>query len=426
MAPQRDRVAFVASLRTPFAKSWTTMNGIDAVDLSTQLTRELLFRNDIHPDVVDQIIWGTVIAVPRSPNIAREVALNLGMYRVPGYSVTRACATGLQVIANAAEAIWAGTADVIVAGGVDITSDAPVPHRKSVIDTLQHAQRAKGFDLLKTLASINPKDLLPNPPALTERYTGKTMGVHAEEMAQYFSITRSSQDLYAIQSHKKAAKAIEDGHIEALRMTARGRGGNLIVEDNLVRSDIKEKRVSQLRPVFDRKNGSITAATSSPLTDGASVVMVMRESKAKELGLPILGFLKSYSFPALDPRENMLLGNVYACPEALSRAGLTMKDIDLLEIHEAFAAQVLSNLQCFSNQKFFEEKLPDFPVLGEFPEENINVWGGSMAYGHPFAATGGRLIGQLLAAMKEKDVSLGMATACAAGGLGSAMIVERA
>ena len=389
----RDRVAIVAGLRTPFAKAWTDLNGLNAVELSTQLSRELLFRHDIKPEHIDQIIWGTVIAVPSAPNIAREVALNLGMYRVPGYSVTRACATGLQVVANAAEAIWAGAADVVIAGGVDVTSDTPVPHRKSVIDTLNRAQRAKGMDLMRTLAQINPKDLLPQPPSLTERYTGKTMGVHAEEMAQYFNIGRKEQELFSVASHQKAAKATAEGHISKLTMTVRHADGRLVDADNLIRPSMNPEKIAKLKPVFDRKNGTITAATSSPLTDGASAVVVMRESRAKELGLSPLAFVRSYAFPALDPRENMLLGNVYACPEALKKAGCLMADIDLLEIHEAFAAQVLSNLHCFEHASFFEDKLPEYDVLGAVPDSKINLWGGSMAYGHPFAATGGRMIG---------------------------------
>ncbi|MGC6510129.1 MAG: acetyl-CoA C-acyltransferase [Myxococcota bacterium] len=422
----RDRVAIVACLRTPFAKAWSSLNGLNAVDLSTQLTRELLFRHDIKPETIDQIIWGTVIAVPAAPNIAREVALNLGMYRVPGYSVTRACATGLQTVANAVESIWAGAADVVVAGGVDVTSNTPVPHRKSVIDVLNKAQRAKGMDLIRTLAQINPKDLLPNPPSLTERYTGKTMGQHAEEMAQNFNIDRKSQELYSIQSHQKAASAKAEGHIKPLSMTVRHQDGRLISDDNLIRPDMKLEKISQLKPVFDRKNGSITAATSSPLTDGAAAVVVMRESRAKELGLTPKAYVRSYAFPALDPRENMLLGNVYACPEALQKAGCTLEDMDLLEIHEAFAAQVLSNLHCFDSASFFKEKLPKYDVIGSVPDSKINIWGGSMAYGHPFAATGGRMIGQAVAGLQYTDSSLALLTACAAGGLGSAMVLERA
>ena len=422
----RDRVAIVACLRTPFAKAWSSLNGLSAVELSTQLSRELLFRHDIKPEHIDQMIWGTVIAVPSAPNIAREVALNLGMYRVPGYSVTRACATGLQVVANAAEAIWAGAADVVVAGGVDVTSDTPVPHRKSVIDTLNQAQRAKGMDLLRTLAQINPKDLLPKPPSLTERYTGKTMGEHAEEMAQNFNIERKAQEVYSIQSHEKAAAAVSDGHIGKLTMTVRHKDGRLVDSDNLIRPSMNPEKIAKLRPVFDRKNGTITAATSSPLTDGAAAVVVMRESRAKELGFTPLAYVRSYAFPALDPRENMLLGNVYACPEALKKAGCSMDDIDLLEIHEAFAAQVLSNLHCFDSDSFFKEKLPEYNPLGSVADSQINLWGGSMAYGHPFAATGGRMIAQVIAGMQHTDKNLALVTACAAGGLGSAMVLERA
>jgi len=426
MTAGQERVAIVDGLRTPFARAWTTLNGLGAVELSTIVARELLFRNEIPLDTVDHIVWGTVLAVPRSPNIAREVALNLGMYRTPGYSVTRACATGFQSIASAAQMIQTGNASIVLAGGVDVTSDAPVTYKKEIIDTLQKAQKAKGLSLLTTLAKVNPMDLLPSPPALTERYTGKTMGEHAEDMAKYFSIGREEQEDFALASHQKAAKAIKGGLIEEQVATIFHKGKE-VKEDNLVRFDV-DKDIDRLRkkkPVFDRVNGTITAFSSSALTDGASCVLLMTESKAKELGLTPLGFVRGYAFPALDPRENMLLGNVYACPEALDKSGLTLQDMDLVEIHEAFAAQVLCNLHCFNDPKFFEEKLNRSKVLGEVDPDKLNIWGGSIPYGHPFAATGGRIITNILHGLKARDGQFGLATACAAGGLGSAMVVER-
>ena len=421
----KDRIAIIDGLRTPFAKSWTILNGLDAVSLSTHISRELLFRNDVPLNLVDQIIWGTVLAVPRSPNIAREVALNLGMYRTPGFSVTRACATGFQSIANAYNMLSLGQAEVIIAGGVDVTSNAPVPHKKEVIDKLRELPRASVGKKVSTLASLRPKDLFPVPPALTERYTGKTMGEHAEDMAKYFSISRDSQEQFAIDSHAKASQAIQEGHIDK-QIASLYHNGTEVRQDNLVRPTMDPKKLQKMRPVFDRKNGTITAATSSALTDGASCVLMMRESKAQELGLKVLGFVRSFHFSALDPRENMLLGNVYSCPTALDRAELKLSDMDLVEIHEAFAAQVLSNLKCFNDKNFFTEKLNRTDVLGEIDSTKLNIWGGSMAYGHPFAATGGRIVLNLLHGLKEKDGQFALGTACAAGGLGSAMVLERA
>ena len=420
-----ERVAVVDGLRSPFAKGWTTLNGIGPVGLSTAVARELLYRNELPASELDHVVWGTVISVVRAPNVAREVALNLGMYRTPGFTLTRACATGLQCIASAADMIRAGSADVVLAGGVDMASYAPVLHKKKVIDVLQKAQKQKGLGLAKTLAGVNPADLFPSPPKLTEPYTGKTMGEHAEEMAQYFQITRKAQEVFSMESHRKATAAINGGLLDGQVSAVRTPDG-VVEADNLVRETMRPEKLASMRPVFDRRHGTITAATSSALTDGAACVLLMRESRARELGYEPLGYLRSYAFSAHDPRENMLLGNAYSTPEALKRAGLDAGDVDLWEIHEAFAAQVLCNLACFGDAAFAEEKLGLGQPLGDPDPGSINIWGGSLAYGHPFAATGFRLVTGLLHALRHRDAALGVATACAAGGLGSAMVLERA
>lgn len=420
-----DRIAIVGGARSPFAKSWSTLNDVDPVELSTQVARELIFRLDLKPETIDHFVWGTVVAVPRSPNIAREVAMNLGMYTTPGFSVTRACATGFQSVATAAEMIGSGHAEVVIAGGVDVLSHAPVTYRKNVIDTLQKAQKAKGAALVKTLAGFNPLHLFPSPPALTERYTGLTMGQHAELMAQNFDISREDQDAFSIASHQKAAAAVDAGHISKDIVPIRTPKG-MVTEDNLIRRSMDPAKIAKLRPVFDKKNGTITAASSSPLTDGAAAVVVMKESKARELGLTPLGYVRSWDFPAIDPRENMLLGNVHSIPGALDRAGVTLDDIDLVDIHEAFAAQVLSNVRLLDNATYMSEEMGRSTVVGEVDPDKLNVWGGSIAYGHPFAATGGRMITMMLNALQERDGELALTSACAAGGLGVAMVLERA
>ncbi|MBD89806.1 MAG: acetyl-CoA C-acyltransferase [Deltaproteobacteria bacterium] len=420
-----DRIAIVGGARSPFAKSWSSLNDVDPVELSTQVARELIFRLDLKPEWIDHFVWGTVVAVPRSPNIAREVAMNLGMYKTPGFSVTRACATGFQSVTTAAEMIGSGHADVVIAGGVDVLSHAPVTYRKNVIDTLQKAQKAKGAALVKTLAGFNPLHLFPTPPALTERYTGLTMGQHAELMAQNFDISREDQDAFAIASHEKAAAAVDAGHIAQDIVPIRTAKG-MVSEDNLIRRSMNPDKVAKLRPVFDKKNGTITAASSSPLTDGAAAVAVMKESKARELGLTPLAYVRSWDYPAIDPRENMLLGNVHSIPGALDRAGVTLDDIDLVDIHEAFAAQVLSNVRLLDDATFMSEEVGRSSVVGEVDPDKLNVWGGSIAFGHPFAATGGRMITMMLNALKERDGELALTSACAAGGLGVAMVLERA
>jgi len=420
----QDRIAVVAALRSPFTRAFAELNDVDPVELSTQVARELLFRLELPYDKVDQVVWGTVISVVRSPNVAREVAMNLGMYHASGYSVSRACASGFQAIASGCEMIWSGTAEVILCGGVDVTSHAPVTYKKSVVDTLQKVQKAKGLDLVKELRNLNPVDLFPTPPAISERYTGKTMGEHAEEMAQNFRISRQAQEALAIESHKKASAAVAAGLTAEEVMVVQTPKGPYS-KDNLIRSDMDPAKLAKLKPVFDRRNGTITAATSSALTDGAAACLLMSERKAKELGYTPLGFIKSYAFAGQDPRENMLLGNVYSTPLALERAGLTLADLDFLEIHEAFAAQVLSNIKMFNDAEFFRTKLGRDAVLGEVDPAKLNVRGGSLAYGHPFAATGIRIIGTMLRTLQQSGKQYGLGTACAAGGMGAAMIVER-
>ncbi len=419
-----DRIAIVAGLRTPFSRSWSDLNDVDPVELSTQVARELLFRMELRPQDVDQVIWGTVISVVRSPNVAREVAMNLGMYHCSGFSVSRACASGFQAIASGAQQIWSGECDVVLAGGVDVTSHAPVTYKKKVVDQLQKLQKAKGMELLKELSHLNPVDFFPTPPALTERYTGKTMGEHAEEMAQNFNISRRSQEELAMASHKKAAAAVQSGKLAKEIMTVQTPKGP-VNSDNLIRTDMDAGKLAKLKPVFDRRNGTITAATSSALTDRAGCVVLMRESRAKELGYEPLGFVRSFAFAGQDPRENMLLGNVYSTPLALDRAGLWLGDMDLLEIHEAFAAQVLSNIKMFNDKAFFRDKLNRDTVLGEVDFAKLNTRGGSMAFGHPFAATGMRIATTILNALQQEDKQFGLGTICAAGGMGTAMVFER-
>jgi acetyl-CoA acyltransferase len=321
--------------------------------------------------------------------------------------------------------IGSGHAEVVMAGGVDVLSHAPVTYRKSIVDMLQKAQKAKGAALVKILAGFNPLHLFPSPPALTERYTGLTMGQHAELMAQNFDISREDQDAFSIASHEKAAAAIDAGHISPDIVPIRTPQG-MVTEDNLIRRSMDPAKIAKLRPVFDKKNGTITAASSSPLTDGAAAVVVMKESKARDLGLTPLGYVRSWDFPAIDPRENMLLGNVHSIPGALDRAGVTLGDIDLVDIHEAFAAQVLSNVRLLDDATFMSEEMGRSSVVGEIDPDKLNIWGGSIAYGHPFAATGGRMITMMLNALKERDGELALTSACAAGGLGVAMVLERA
>lgn len=420
-----ERVAIVGALRSPFTKSWTTLNDIDPVALSTQVTRELLAQHEIRPEWLDHIVWGTVVCVTKSPNVAREIALDLSLYNTPGYTVTRACATGLQTVASATEMICSGRADTIVAGGVDMASFAPVPHHKELIDRLLAGQKGGPLKMMGTLATTSPALFFPKAPTITERYTGRTMGQHAEEMAQYYEVSRQEQDEIALASHRNAAAAVEAGHIDVHRMVVSS-GKRQVADDNLIRAKMNPEKVASLRPVFDRENGTVTAASSSAITDGAAAILLMSEAKCKELGITPMAWVRGFGFSAHDPRRDLLMGNAWSIPRALDHAGIQFSDLDLFEIHEAFAAQLLCNLKVMADEEYCTQEMGLKSALGQVPRDKLNIWGGSLAFGHPFAATGGRLLAHLAQALPTINGQFGIASACAAGGLGGAVVLERA
>jgi acetyl-CoA acyltransferase len=277
---------------------------------------------------------------------------------------------------------------------------------------------------LQLLSKLKLKDLAPVPPAIKEFSTGMTMGQSAEQMAKDHGIVREDQDFIAHRSHTRAAAAWESGVLDNEVMTAIVDGRDPLERDNLVRFDSQLENYATLRPAFDRKHGTVTAGNSSPLTDGAAALLLMREDRAKALGYEPLGYVKSYAFAALDPRRDLLMGPSYATPLALDRAGMTLGDLDLVDMHEAFAAQILCNLKMFGSKTFAEQKLGRSEAIGEVDMDRFNVLGGSIAFGHPFAATGARMITQTLRELKRRGGGTALTTACAAGGLGAAIIVE--
>jgi acetyl-CoA acyltransferase len=280
---------------------------------------------------------------------------------------------------------------------------------------------------LKAFATIRPRNLAPVTPAIAEPTTGLTMGESAEQMAQQNGITREEQDRWALRSHQLAAAATADGRLTAEIAPAYipPKYDKVVTSDNGIRADTSLEKLSQLKPVFDRRYGTVTAGNASPLTDGGSAVLLMSEEKARALGYTPLGYIRSYAYASLSPSDQLLQGPVYAAPVAFERAGLTMKDIDLLEIHEAFASQVLSNLQWFDSDKIARERLGRDKAIGIPDEDRINVMGGSIAVGHPFGATGGRVTVTLLNELKRRGGQFGMISVCAAGAMGFVMIVER-
>lgn len=424
-----ERVAIVGGLRTPFAKQGTAYKSLSALDLGRIVVKELLARAELDPREVGLVVYGSAVPTPTVPNIAREIVLGTGMPKsVEAFSVIRACATSFQAATSAAEAMLAGQHDVAVVGGADSASDVPITISKKLASALVEAQRARSLtDKLRAFSHLSPRDLVPVPPALREPSTGLTMGEHAERMAKDAGISREDQDRLAHRSHSRAAAAWQRGVFtdEVMHVMPPPSFDRPIAEDNVVRRDSKLESYAKLSPVFDRQHGSVTAGNSSPLTDGASALLLMTESKAKALGYTPLGYLRSWAYAALDPDDGLLMGPAYATPIALDRAGLRLADMDVVDMHEAFAAQVLCNKKAFASRRFAEEKLNRTTgPIGEIEEDRFNVHGGSIALGHPFAATGARMLHTVLREVKRRGGKFGLATACAAGGLGAAVVVE--
>jgi acetyl-CoA acyltransferase len=422
------RVAIVAGLRTPFAKSGTVFRDVTATALARHAARELLVRSELDGREVDEVVFGQVVPSVRVPNVAREVSLLPQLLpSVPAYSLNRACASAAQAITNAADQIALGHADTVLAGGVESLSDLPVLHSRRFSQILVEAGKARSVaGRIGALARTRPRDLVPITPAVAEPSTGETMGQSAEKMAKENGITREAQDRLALMSHQRAAAATADGRLTAeIAPWFGGRDMDQIVTaDNGIRADASLEALAQLRPVFDRRYGSVTAGNASPLTDGAAAVLLMAEDKAVALGYEPLAYLKSYAVAAVDPGWQLLMGPVYAVPRALERAGLGWSELGLIEIHEAFAAQVLSNVQAWGSQAWAERLGLPGPV-GQVNWECTNVMGGSIAIGHPFGATGARLVTTLAHEMRRRDVQFGLISICAQGGMGYALVLER-
>jgi acetyl-CoA acyltransferase len=421
-------VAIVAGLRTPFAKSGTVFRDVSATALARHAARELLVRSELDGREVDEVIFGQVVSSVRAPNVAREVSLLPQLLpSVPAYTLNRACASAAQAITNAADQIALGHADTILAGGVESLSDIPVLHSRRFSQILVEAGKARSAGRrVRALARTRPRDLVPVTPAVVEPSTGETMGQSAEKMAKENGITREAQDRLALMSHERAAEATADGRLTAeIAPWFGGRDMDQIVTaDNGIRSDTSLEALAELRPVVDRRYGSVTAGNSSPLTDGAAAVLLMAEEKAAALGYEPLAFIRSYAVAAVDPGWQLLMGPVYAVPRALERAGIAWAELGLVEIHEAFAAQVLSNVQAWGSKAWADRLGLPGPV-GEVDWERTNVSGGSIAIGHPFAATGARLVTTLANEMRRRDVQFGLLSICAQGGMGYAMVLER-
>ncbi|MGI8618709.1 MAG: acetyl-CoA C-acyltransferase FadI [Gemmatimonadaceae bacterium] len=423
------RVAIVAGVRTPFTKAGTALKSFSAIELGKLCVAELLQRTELDATEVQALVFGTVTPSVVAPNIAREIALMPMLPKgVQAFSVSRACASANQAITDAADQIVLGHIDVAIAGGAETLSNIPVLHSPGFSDALVQASKAKTMaGRASAVARIRPRDLVPITPAIAEPSTGETMGQSAEKMAKLNGITREEQDQFALRSHRMAAAGTADGRLtaEIMSVYVPPRYEAFATSDNGIRSDTSLEQLAALKPVFDRKYGTVTAGNASPLTDGGACVLLMSEERARALGYPPLGFIRSYAYAALDPGEQLLQGPVLAAPVALKRAGLTLRDMDLVEMHEAFAAQVLSNLRGLESREWAKRAGFSEPV-GEVDRAKLNVMGGSVAIGHPFGATGSRITVTLLNELGRRGGQFGLMTVCAAGGMGFAMVVERA
>jgi len=422
------RVAIVAGVRTPFARSGTLLKDYTAIELGQFAVAELVQRANLDAREVDLLVYGTVLPSVVAPNIAREIALLPHFPRtVQAYTVGRACASANQAITDAADQIALGHADVAIAGGAESLTQVPILHSRGMSDALVAASKARTLSQrLAILARLRPRDFVPITPAIAEPSTGESMGQSADTMAKINGITREAQDRFALGSHQRAAAATDDGRLtaEIVPVPIPPAYETMLATDNGIRRESTYDQLAALKPVFDRRYGTVTAGNASPLTDGASAVLLMSEERAAALGYTPLAFIRAYAYAAVDPAEQLLQAPVLAAPIALKRAGLTLRDMDLVDMHEAFAAQVLSNVQGLASAAW-AARAGFSAATGEVDESTLNVLGGSLSIGHPFGATGGRIVTTLCHELARRGGQFGLLTVCAAGGMGHAMIVER-
>ncbi|MDR7168210.1 acetyl-CoA acyltransferase [Nocardia kruczakiae] len=429
MATKRSRRAvIVAGARTPFLRAFTDYTRMDTIDLGVLAVGGLLERTGLPKNQVQAMVWGGVILPSAAPNVAREIALDLGLdHGCEGYTVTRACASGLQAVTAAAAAIERGEYDIMVAGGSDSTSNAEVKLPQKMVHAAAPLAlgKPKPKDYLSAVAQLAPfTDLLPRRPKIAERTTGEVMGESAEKMARIHGITRGEQDIFAARSHHRAAAAIESGRFDREVLPVATADGKTVTRDGLVRANTSVEKLATLAPVF-RRDGTVTAGNASPLTDGAAAVLLMSEEKARALGVEPLAAFRSWSFVSVDPSDQVLIGPAISMPRALDKAGLSLSDVDFVDIHEAFAAQTLSVVSALGSDTWAKSRLDRDRAVGEIDPEILNVHGGSVSLGHPFGATGARMVTTMAHELALTGKNTALLGICAAGGHGASAVLER-
>lgn len=429
MSKAANDVVIVDGVRTPFAKAGTVLQDVHAAELGQIALQELIARTNLDVKTVEEVIVGCVGNPADAVNIGRVVALRAGIpQNVSAHTVHRNCASALESIATGYNMIKAGSAEVVVAGGTENMSQAPLMFGKKMTDLFAKLQFSKTTGAkLAALMQFRPSFLAPRVSimeALTDPFVGINMGMTAEILAKEFGISRLEQDEFALQSHLRAVEATKNGAL-GKEMTPVFIGPDykkVLDKDNGPRDGQTLEALQKLKPYFDRRTGTITVGNACPLTDGAAMVLLMSRARAEAQGYKPLARIRSYAFAGLEP-ERMGLGPAYASPIALKKAGLDLKQMDLIELNEAFAAQVLACRKALASEQWCQEKLGT-PALGEIDLNRLNVNGGAIAIGHPVGATGTRLVLTLAKEMKRRGVQFGLATLCIGGGQGGAMIVE--
>ncbi|KAF7694422.1 trifunctional enzyme subunit beta, mitochondrial [Silurus meridionalis] len=422
--PGVKNIVLVDGVRTPFLLSGTTYSDLMPHDLARGALHGLLKRTEIPKDAVDYIVYGTVIQEVKTSNVAREAALGAGFSdRIPAHTVSMACISSNQAMTTAVGLIAAGQCDAVVAGGVEFMSDVPIRHSRKMRKTMLSLNKAKTLGArLSLLGSIRLAHLAPELPAVAEFSTSETMGHSADRLAAAFSVSRQEQDEFAMRSHSLAKKAQDEGLLSDI-IGFKVPGKDIVTKDNGIRPSSLEQ-MSKLKPAFVKPHGTVTAANSSYLTDGASAVLIMSEEKALSMGYKPKAYLRDFVFVSQDPKDQLLLGPTYAMPKVLEKSGLTLADIDVFEFHEAFACQILANMKAMDSDWFAQNYMGRKAKVGPPPMEKFNLWGGSLSIGHPFGATGCRLVTAVAHRLKKEGGQYGLVAACAAGGQGHAMVIE--
>jgi acetyl-CoA C-acetyltransferase len=427
MNTQARRVAVIGANRIPFARSNSTYAHASNQDMLTATLDGLVERCSLQGERLGEVVGGAVLKHPRDRDLTRESVLGSRLAPdTPTYDVQQACGTGLEAVVLVANKIALGQIDAGIACGVDTASDAPISLNEDLRGILLDVNRAKSTGArLKALSRVRPGQVVPETPRNEEPRTGMSMGEHTAKMALDWGVTREEQDDLAARSHQRLAAAYDRGFFDDIVTPYLG-----LERDQNLRPDSTAEKLAKLKPVFGSRNGdgTMTAGNSTPLSDGASAVLLASEEWANERGLPILAFVTEAQTAAVDHvhrGEGLLMAPVYAMPRMLDRAGIALEDFDLYEIHEAFAAQVLCTLKAWADPVFCRERLGREAPLGEIDPGKLNVNGGSLAAGHPFAATGGRIVGGLAKALHERGSGRGVVSICAAGGQGVVAVLEK-